>query len=154
LLPWLAMSQSLSSVHLHAVFSTKNREPFLADTGLRVEAHAYLAEVTKRLDCPAIVVGGVEDHVHLLVRFSRTITIADWLRETKRVSSGFLKQRDSSFAWQSGYGAFAVEVGRLEVVSSYIMRQEEHHERVSFQDEFRLILSEHGIEWDEQFVWK
>src|SRR5688572_19790603 len=98
------MPQSLAAVYLHTIFSTKDRSPYLADPALRREMHAYLAEASKRLDCPAIEVGGVEDHVHALVKFSRTTSIADWIREVKKASSAFGKSRVPRFAWQNGYG--------------------------------------------------
>ena len=81
------MPQSLAAVYLHLVFSTKDRFPFLNDESLRRRLHEYLGGVTKTLDCPPLRVGGVEDHVHLLVRFGRTVSIADWVKEVKRVSS-------------------------------------------------------------------
>jgi putative transposase len=147
------MPQSLSAVYLHAVFSTKNRYPYLADSIFRHEMHAYLASVSKQLDCPAIEIGGHIDHVHALVRFGRTRTIADWVKETKRVSSIFAKQRQPEFAWQGGYGVFSIDPSTLDRVVAYIRNQEEHHRKVSFQDELRQLMTEHGIEWNEIYVW-
>jgi len=147
------MPQSLSAVYVHGVFSTKSRSPFLADEALRKDIHAYIAGVTKRLDCPALEVGGVADHVHLLVRLSRTITIADWMKETKRVSSSFVKETNVDFAWQAGYGAFSVSATDFDKIIHYIRSQDVHHRTVSFQDEFRQLLREHGMEWDEKYVW-
>ena len=86
------MPQSLSAVYIHLVFSTKDRRPFLRDKSVRTALHAYLGGVSKSLDCPSLLVGGVEDHVHLLCRFGRTITQADWVKELKRVSNGWLKE--------------------------------------------------------------
>lgn len=100
-----------------------------------------------------IEVGGHEDHVHMLARFGRTISVADWMRETKRVSSVFVRQRLPAFSWQNGYGVFAVDSARLDSVVVYIRDQEEHHQKVSFQDEFRRLLTEHSLEWDERYVW-
>ena len=141
------MGQSLSAVYLHLVFSTKDRCPCLRDMVLRGEMHAYLGGVSKQLDCPPLIVGGVEDHVHLLGRMGRTITQADWIKELKRTSSVWFKGRDatwSEFAWQSGYGAFSVSVSNLEAVSNYIVKQEVHHRRSTFQDEFRASCGNTG----------
>jgi putative transposase len=103
------MPQSLSVVYIHLVFSTKERRPFLRDSKLRQSTHAYLGAVSKRLDCAAIVVGGVEDHVHLLARFGRTITQAEWVKELKRVSNEWLqKEGIADFQWQGGYADFSV----------------------------------------------
>ena len=92
------MPQSLSAVYIHLIFSTKDRFPYLTDEQIQRDLHAYLGEISKRLDSPPIRVGGVEDHVHLLARFGRTITQAEWIKELKRVSNGWLKSRPSSFS--------------------------------------------------------
>src|SRR3979490_1082831 len=100
----MVMPQSLSIVYIHLVFSTKGRQPFLCDKPVRDSLHAYLGGISKRLSCPPLIVGGVEDHVHLLCRFGRTITQAEWVKELKRVSNLWLKEKDSirDFEWQSG----------------------------------------------------
>lgn len=150
------MPQSLSCVYLHLVFSTKNRQPFLRDPNLRQEMHAYLGGISKTLECPPLIMGGVEDHVHLLCRMSRTITQADLVKELKRVSNIWIKQRDSDsseFTWQSGYGAFSVSPSALDRTTDYIANQEQHHQKRTFQDEYRAFLRKHGLEWDEQYVW-
>ncbi len=150
------MPQSLSVVHIHLVFSTKNRVPYLRAADLRAEMHAYLGGVSATFDCPPILVGGTEDHVHLLCRLGRTKSQSDWVKEIKRVSSTWIKKRESQmrdFAWQAGYGAFSVSASNVKKVQAYIAGQEEHHRKVSFQDEYRAFLRKHGIEWDERYVW-
>lgn len=151
------MPQSLSAVYLHLVFSTKARSPFLDDRELRSEVHAYLSGISKKLECPTILTGGVADHVHLLARQSRTISQADWVKELKRASSLWIKERHpgfKEFAWQAGYGVFSVSPSNLEKVTEYIAKQEEHHQVKSFQDEFRAMLKKHRIDWDEKYVWE
>src|SRR5256885_15608134 len=86
------MPQSLSAVYIHLAFSTKDRRPLLRDKPTRDALHSYLGGISKQLDCPPILVGGVEDHVHLLARFGRTITQAEWVKELKRVSNLWLKE--------------------------------------------------------------
>jgi putative transposase len=150
------MPQSLSAVYLHLVFSTKERRPFLRDKTVRDSLHAYLGGVSKTLECPPLIVGGVEDHVHLLCRLSRTITQAEWVKELKRVSNGWLKDhgRDyADFEWQGGYADFSVSQSNLEPVKQYIAGQAEHHRKTSFQDELRALLRKHEIEFDERYVW-
>ena len=150
------MPQSLSNVTVHIVFSTKDRKPFLKDADLRAEMHKYLGGTSKTLKCPPIIVGGVEDHIHLLARQSRTITLADWVKELKRVTSIWVKQRDdrmSAFQWQAGYGAFSVSQSDVDRVEEYIKRQEEHHKRFDFKTEFRTLLERYEIEYDERYVW-
>jgi len=150
------MPQSLSVVCLHVVFSTKDRHPFLRDKKIREDLHAYLGETTKRLDYPPVVVGGVEDHVHLLAFFGRTITQAEWVKELKRVSNDWLKKQGRDyvdFHWQGGYAVFSVSQSNLEKVVEYITNQEKHHIKMSFQDELRTFLRKHEIKWDERYVW-
>src|SRR4030095_9195928 len=103
------------------------RQPFLRDIPLRNSLHAQLGGISKRLDCPPIIVGGVEDHAHLLCRFGRTITQADWVKELKRVSNGWLKEQGPEYAqfqWQAGYADFSVSQSNLEEVKQYIANQE------------------------------
>ena len=150
------MPQSLSAVYIHLVFSTKERQPFLRDRDARESLHAYLGGISKTLDCPPIIVGGMEDHVHLLTRFGRTITQAEWVKELKRVSNLWLKEQNRTYAdfqWQGGYADFSVSPSNLELVKRYIANQEEHHRKLNFQDELRALLRKHNVEWDERYVW-
>ena len=151
------MPQSLSAVYLHAVFSTKERRPFLQDSELRNSLHHYLGGVSKKLECAPIRIGGVEDHVHILARLSRTITQADWIKELKRASTLWLREQSktlSDFSWQSGYACFSVSVSNLDAVSVYIDGQVEHHRKVTFQEELRTFLKKHGESWDEKYLWE
>jgi putative transposase len=150
------MPQSLSNVLVHLAFSTKERQTFLSDATLRMALHKYLAVASAELRCPAIKVGGVEDHVHMLARQARTITLAGWVRELKRTSSLWVKELaegSNVFQWQAGYGAFSVSQSQSAAVERYIARQAAHHRRVSFQDEFRTLLDRHQIAYDERYLW-
>src|SRR5690348_18023296 len=105
------MAQSLSQIYLHIVFSTKNRAPYLQDRVLRDRIHAYLSGTCRNLRSPSLMVGGVEDHVHLLLRFARDLTVSNLVRELKRESSKWIKGLApdlSAFYWQQGYGAFSI----------------------------------------------
>ena len=150
------MPQSLANVLVHVVFSTKDRRQFLQDAEVRDQMHRYLAGVSQKLDCPAVIVGGTTDHVHLLGRQSRTVAVANWVKELKRASSLWAKTNGphyGSFQWQVGDGAFSVSQSRSTDVQRYIASQEEHHRRMSFQEELRSLLKKHAIEFDEQYVW-
>ena len=150
------MPQALSAVYIHLVFSTKERRPWLRDHPTREALHAFLGGASKQLDCPPILVGGVEDHLHLLARFGRTITQADWVKELKRVSNLWLKERGreyEDFEWQGGYADFSVSPSNLEQVKEYISGQEEHHRKTGFQEELRALLRRHNLEWDERYLW-
>jgi putative transposase len=150
------MPQSLAQIYLHLVFSTKDRRPFLQDLLVREEMHHYLGGTSNKLGCPVLRVGGVADHVHILCRLGRTITIADLVKELKRDSSQWAKSMTPElrdFYWQNGYGAFSVSPGHVEDLRAYIANQDEHHRQESFQEEFRRLLTKYGLEWDERYVW-
>ena len=150
------MPQSLAKILVHTVFSTKERRPFLRDVKLRDELHHYAGGILKKLDCQPVIVGGVEDHVHLLASLSRTCQVAEMVKEVKRGCSLWIKERDPGlrdFAWQTGYGVFSIGFSQIEEVRKYITTQEEHHRKVSFQDELRLFLTQYQVAFDERFVW-
>ena len=150
------MAQSLAKIVVHTVFSTHGRLPFFSDLGLREEMHRYLGGILSRLDCQPIIIGGTEDHVHLLGSLSRTCEPAMMVKELKRGSSVWLKtkrQELHDFAWQNGYGIFSIGYSQIESARSYIAGQEEHHRQVSFQDEFRQLLQRYEIQFDERYVW-
>jgi putative transposase len=150
------MAQSLARLWTHLIFSTKDRFPFLSDKSMRADMHAYLATVLRTHECETVLVGGAEDHVHALFALSRNYSIASVVKEIKRTSSGWIKgisPRQGKFHWQSGYGAFSVSQSHLDQVVNYIERQEHHHKRVTFQDEYRAFLKKYGIEYDERYVW-
>jgi putative transposase len=150
------MPQSLAKILVHTIFSTKDRRPFLRDPALRAELHRYLGGILTNLDCQPIIIGGVEDHVHILSTLSRTSAPATMVKETKRSSSLWIKTKDSNladFGWQNGYGIFSVSHSQLEAVRGYIADQEQHHQKFSFQDEFRKFLRKHQTAFDERYVW-
>ncbi len=150
------MSQSLAQVYLHLVFSTKDRKPFLQDQNIRKEMHKYLAGTCNTIDCPALEVGGVADHVHVLCKFGREISLAVLIRELKRDSSKLIKTKGSAlkdFHWQNGYGAFSISPGHVDALRNYIANQEKHHQTETFQQEFRRQLKKYRLECDERYVW-
>lgn len=150
------MSQSLVQVYLHLVFSTKNRQPLLNNIGFRERTHAYLAGTCNRLETPAIKVGGIEDHVHILCRLAKTLDISTLIREIKRESSKWVKEECpvlSEFHWQAGYGAFSISPSHVDALGKYIENQVDHHKTESFQDEFRRLCAKYGAAIDERYVW-
>jgi putative transposase len=152
----MTMGQSLAQIYVHVVFSTKQRRPFLGDTILREKLHAYLAGICRNLGSPALAVGGVEDHVHILSKLGKQANVSDVVREVKRDSSKWVKEQSLSlgeFHWQNGYGAFSISPGHVDELRGYIANQEEHHRRESFQEEFRRVCAKYGVEMDERYVW-
>lgn len=150
------MSQSLVANYLHIIFSTKDRQSFLENKDIRQRTHTYLGGISRNLKCPALIVGGEADHVHLLTRHSKNITVANFLATIKRESSKWIKGVDAAlntFRWQNGYGAFSLSPTHIEAVKKYISNQEQHHRKESFQDEFRRICKRYGVDIDERYVW-
>jgi putative transposase len=150
-----AMSQSLVQNLLHLVFSTKHRAPLLT-ADIRPEMNSYLAGILRAWDSPAILVNSVEDHVHLLFALSKNHALKKVVEEVKKGSSKWVKTKGPAFAdfyWQAGYGAFSVSQSNVEAVRRYIANHEEHHRKMTFQDELRSLLKNHGIEYDERYVW-
>ncbi len=150
------MSQSLAQVYLHIVFSTKHRYPWLKTKRLQQDVHAYLSATLSNLSCPCLITGGVEDHIHILCRLGRKVTVANLVRDIKKASSGMLHDRAPSlrgFHWQNGYGAFSISPSHVGPLTKYIKDQEEHHRQETFQDEFRRLLRKYKMEYDERYVW-
>ena len=142
------------SLHCHVVFSTKNHEPRIA-AEWRERLHAYLGGVARQSGSIPEGVGGVADHVHLLLGLTATARLADVVRDIKAVSSSWVHDEigDRAFAWQEGYGAFTVSPSHRENVRSYIARQEEHHRKRTFQDEYLGLLERCGVDFDERYLW-
>ncbi len=118
--------------------------------------HAYLASILKKYESHPIIVGGAEDHVHILCSLSKNHPFVKIIGETKRNSSKWIKTKDekySEFQWQNGYGAFSVSFDKIERVRNYINNQENHHQKTTFQDEFRNFLKKQGIKFDERYLW-
>jgi putative transposase len=149
------MSQSLVKNLIHLVYSTKDRRPLITDS-VRDGLFAYQAVVFKQWDSPALVIGGVEDHVHALFSLSKNHALKTIVEEVKKGSSKWIKTQGVSFQnfyWQTGYGAFSVSQSNVEAVIHYIETQAEHHKKLTFQDELRALYQRHGIAYDERYVW-
>jgi putative transposase len=149
------MPQSLAQILVHLVFSTKNREPVLADD-IRDELHAYIGGIVENLHGTLLKSGSVADHIHLLIAHPRTCAPSDLVKEIKTGSSKWLKTKSSTyenFHWQGGYGMFSISPAHRQAVEQYIGNQAEHHRKVTFQEEYRRMLKKYGIQYDERYVW-
>lgn len=149
------MPQSLSNILIHIVFSTKDRTNFITPD-IETELHSYIATICKSLECTALMIGGTENHIHILCRLSRIITAGKLVEKIKTGSSKWIKTKGSryhSFSWQRGYGAFSIGVSNLDALKKYISNQKEHHKNRLFEDELRAILKKYQIEYDERYVW-
>ena len=137
----------------HLIFATKNREPLLAESW-RARLHEYLGGCVTGLEGTPQGVGGVADHVHLLVGLKPTHCLSDFMRELKKSSSNWVRQTIgvSGFAWQEGYAAFTVSASARDSVHDYVGRQEEHHRRKSFREELVAFLQKPRVAYDERYL--
>ena len=149
------MPHSFVSFLIHAVFSTKDRQPTLAPE-LSSRLFPYIGGIIRELHGTPLAVNGPADHVHLLLSIPANVSVAEALRVVKANSSRWVHEQfpaQSGFAWQSGYGAFTVSRSKLDDVRNYVTSQQEHHRLVSFQDEFLALLNKHGIQYDARGLW-
>jgi putative transposase len=148
--------QSLANVLVHVIYSTKNREPFLRDVELRRGLEGYLAGTLQGIECPALGLRTVADHLHALCRLSRTVTLAKLVETMKTESSKWIKRHSrgsAAFQWQTGYAVFSVSASYAGRVQRYVENQDEHHRIKTFQDELRAFFRRHQMEFDERYVW-
>ena len=149
------MPQSFCELYVHLIFSTKDRHPTIT-LAIRQRLHAYLAEIIRNMGCPFVVVGGPDNHVHILFDLGKKTTVADVVELIKKDSSKFVKSlgmEHQNFYWQRGYGAVSVGPTHKDEVVKYIETQEEHHKHMTFQDELRAFLTKYGIQFDEKYIW-
>ena len=150
----LNMPSTHLSLHYHLVFSTKDRAPLIVPAW-RERLHAFLGGIVNQLDGTPEAIGGVADHVHLLIGLRATHCLADVMREVKAVSSRWVHDEigERSFQWQVGYGAFTVGSPQCPAVREYIARQVQHHRVQTFQEEYIEFLKRGGVEYDERYLW-
>ena len=144
----------ISSYH-HCVFSTKARRP-LIKTELCERLWPFLGGIARQNKMKAIEIGGVEDHVHILLSIPATMSIAKAVQLVKGGSSKWVHEtfpEHREFAWQTKYGAFSVSESRVESVFEYIRSQPDHHRKMTFQEEFVALLKKHRVEYDERYLW-
>jgi len=147
------MPHSYSTLLVHVIFSTKDRARSM-DTSIRPDLFAYMGSIVREIGGAARIINGTEDHVHMLISLAADTSISECLRVVKTNSSRWIHGRCPSFAWQTGYGAFSVSASNQKQVVKYIQDQERHHRRMSFQEEFLVLLRKHGVAFDERFLWK
>jgi REP element-mobilizing transposase RayT len=149
------MANTFTSLHYHIIFSTKHREPWIArDQEERL--WAYLGGIAQQNQLKPLLVGGMEDHIHILLGSPPTVTVSEALKRIKGGSSGWVKENLPGclgFGWQDGYAAFAVSKSQLGDVEEYIRNQREHHRSKTFQEEYRAFLDRHEIAYDERYLW-
>ena len=150
------MAQTLVSLFVHVIFSTKNREPFIT-TEIEPELFAYVGGILKYHESRLLDAGGTSDHVHLLISQSKNIALSSLMKDVKKTSSSWIKTKGNrfrNFHWQDGYGAFSIGKSEIPTLNKYIAGQKEHHRKRTFQEELIAFLDEYGIACDERYLWK
>ena len=154
------MSQSLAKLYSHIVFHVNLTDGILIPENLQPILHAYIATISKNQDSPSIIVGGTNDHIHILCNLSKNIAASQLLKELKSSSSKWIKSQSqeynsnlNEFSWQKGYAIFSVSASQIDVLKDYIINQQEHHKKISFKDEYILFLKKYNVEYNEEHLW-
>ncbi len=149
------MGSTLTNLVYHIIFSTKDRKPLLIQE-LQEELYRYVGGIIKGEGGILLQIGGMPDHIHLVVKLKPIHTLSEVMRKVKGNSSKWIneqKKLTGRFSWQEGYGAFTVSESQIPTVVEYVKEQENHHETLSFKDEFILILKRHQVQYDERYLW-
>lgn len=147
------MSHSLTSLHYHVVFSTKDRRPAI-DPTFATALYAYLGGIMRALGAKPLLINGTTDHVHLCFNLRPDTKLTDFMRDLKANSSKWLHEHGHRCSWQTGYSAFTVSTSLLPQVIRYIRNQEKHHRKMTFQQELVLLLERHHITYDSRYIWR
>ena len=149
------MAQTLTSLLVHIVFSTKYRERIITPD-IEPDLFAYIGGILRNNNSRLLSARGTSDHVHLLVSQSKNIALSELVMDVKKDSSSWLKTQDRSFRnfhWQDGYGGFSVGASEVLRLKRYIGNQKEHHRKITFKEELIQLLTEYEIEYDERYLW-
>jgi REP element-mobilizing transposase RayT len=146
------MSHAYTKNHVHVVFSTKERRKSIAFE-VQPELWSYMAGICRNQEMVSVAIGGVDDHVHLLFHLPATLALSRAITLVKANSSKWMNEHGRHFAWQEGYSAFSVSSSNLEEVAQYIRKQKEHHQKMTFEDEYLSLLRKHRIEFDPEYVF-
>jgi REP element-mobilizing transposase RayT len=149
------MAHSYVSALFHCVFSTKERRKTITEN-IQERLWLYMGGIARKNKMRALAIGGVEDHVHVLLSIPSTLSIAKAMQLIKGGSSSWVHNtfpEHHDFEWQEGYGAFSIGVSQVPDTKAYIDNQREHHRTKTFQEEFIAFLERHGIDYDPRYVW-
>jgi putative transposase len=147
------LSHTAGNLVLHLIFSTKDRKPLITSE-IRTDLLAYLGGIIREMHGTALIINGTADHVHMLIRIRPAQAPAEIARVVKTNSSRWVHEKwKVRFAWQTGYGAFSVSESNVAAVSRYIATQEEHHKKLTFQEEYVAFLKKNKIQYDERYIW-
>jgi REP element-mobilizing transposase RayT len=149
------MASTLTNLLYHIVFTTRKKQNSIIPA-FSVELYPYIGGIIREAKGKLLKIGGTLNHVHILARFSASVSVSEMMRNIKGASSKWANESSRStqhFAWQRGYGAFSVSESSVDNVMSYIRNREEHHKKTTFEEEFLLLLQKHKIPYDEKYIW-
>jgi putative transposase len=147
------MAHTSGNILLHMIFSTQGRRPLIKET-VRDDLFAYMGGIVREMGGTPLIINGVDDHVHMLMRIRPVHSAAEVARIVKTNSSRWVREKHSPrFAWQTGYGVFSVSESNIAAVTKYIATQEEHHQSHSFEQEFVAFLKKNNVAYDERHIW-
>lgn len=149
------MAQTLVSLNVHIIFSTKNRQELITPQ-IEPDLFSYIGGILNNNKSKLLAANGTSDHIHLLISLSKNLGLSELVGDIKRDSSIWIKKQDSqfhNFHWQDGYGAFSIGHSQVNTVKDYIARQKIKHTKVDFKNEFRGFLQKYEMEYDERYVW-
>ncbi len=150
------MANTFTQIYVHIVFSVKGRQNFIQKSW-KDELHKYICGIVNGKDQKVYAIGGMADHIHLLVSIKPTISISDLVRDMKANSSKWINEKQyvvGKFQWQEGFGAFSYGQSQLDIVITYINNQEQHHEQKTFKDEYMELLQRFNIIYDEKYLFE
>jgi REP element-mobilizing transposase RayT len=146
------MAHSYSRIHVHLVFSTKERRNAIPKE-MQPRLWAYIAGICQKYEMISLAIGGTGNHIHILFYLPPTFALAKTVQLLKGNSSKWMGEQGMDFGWQEGYGAFSVSSSNLDQVTRYIRNQEAHHRKFSFEDEFRALLKKHDVDYDPKYIF-
>jgi putative transposase len=149
------MSGTFSQIYIHIIFAVKGRENLISGRW-REELYKYIAGIIRNKEQKPVIVGGMSDHIHILVGLRPAMTISDLVRDIKNNSSKFINERklvNGRFSWQEGYGVFSYSHSDVETVYNYILNQESHHHRTTFKEEYSDLLKAYEIKYDDKYLF-
>lgn len=148
------MSQTLTRLLVHVIFSTRHREPLITEE-IEPDLFAYIGGICRHRSCALLAAGAATDHVHLLVSLAKTEALSNLMLNVKRDSSVWMKEHGvAMFSWQDGYAAFTSGPSGVDALKTYITIQRDHHRDTTFQDEVRTLCAKYGVNMDERYAWE
>lgn len=150
------MAGTFSKIYYHIVFSTKDRAQYLKNDSKK-DVYDYICGIIKDEGGFVYAIGGTADHIHLLCTLSTKKSLSEMLQRIKGHSSKWINLKFTGkerFKWQSGYGVFTVSHSQIDLVKQYILNQQTHHKKMTFEDEFKILLVKHNVEYNDEYIWK